>query len=62
MNLKACWTLVKENLPKKNNSLKNFWSFSKASIDLKRLFSSKVIYKSRLGLADRENKKSMYHL
>ena len=29
-------------------------SFSKANIDLKRLFSSKVIHKSVSGLADRE--------
>ena len=56
MNFNACWTLVhvKENLPKKNNSLRNFWSFSRANFDLKRLFSSKVIHKSRLGLADGE--------
>ena len=54
MNLNACCTLVKENLPKKNNPLINFWSFSKANIDLKRLFSSKVIHKSVSGLADRE--------
>ena len=54
MNLNACWTLVKENLPKKNDSLRNFWSFSRAKFDLKRLFSSKVIHKSRLGLDDRE--------
>ena len=54
MNLNACWTLVKENLLKKNDSLRNFWSFSRAKFDLKRSFSSKVIHKSRLGLADRE--------
>ena len=54
MNLNACCTLVKENLPKKNNPLRNFWSFSEANINLKRLFNSKVIHESVSGLADRD--------
>ena len=54
MKLNVCCTLVKENLSKENNPLRNFWSFSKANIYLKRLFSSKVIHKSVFGLANRE--------
>ena len=54
MKLNACCTLVKENLSKKNNPLRNFWSFSKANIYFKRLFSLKVIHKSVFGLANRE--------
>ena len=54
MKLNACCTLVKENLSKKNNPLRNFWSFLKANNYFKRLFSLKVIHKSVFGLANRE--------
>ena len=54
MNLNACCTLVNENLTKKNNPLRNFWSFSQENIDLEQLFNSKVIHKSVSELTDRE--------
>ena len=54
MKLNACYTLVKENLSNKNNPLRNVWSFLKANIYFKRLFSLKVIHKSVFGLANIE--------